>query len=82
MKVQSLDQFEHFVLVGRIAKPDPPAKPDKARVRKPKTSDGPKDTGIGKASPDAGPKPADPDVVKKPRKAPAKPRAKKGEGEA
>lgn len=66
----------------QIIKADDAAKPVKARVRKPKTSDGPKDTGIGKASPDAGPKPADPDVVKKPRKAPAKPRAKKGEGEA
>ena len=60
-----------------VAKSDAADKPVKARVRKPKTSDGPEDTGIGKASPDAGPAPADPDVVKKPRK-PAKPRAKKG----
>ena len=66
----------------QIVKADAAAKPVKARVRKPKTSDGPKDTGIGKSSTDAGPNPADPDVVKKPRKAPAKPRAKKGEGEA
>lgn len=66
----------------QIVKADAAAKPVKARVRKPKTSDSPADTGAGKASPDAGPKPADPDVVKKPRKAPAKPRAKKGEGEA
>jgi NADH-quinone oxidoreductase subunit C len=61
-----------------VAKSDAADKPVKARVRKPKTSDGPEDTGIGKASPDAGPAPADPDVVKKPRK-PAKPRAKKGD---
>ena len=69
------------VTSDQVVKADDAAKPVKARVRKPKTSDGPKDTGIGKASPEAGPKPADPDVVKKPRK-PAKPRAKKGEGEA
>ncbi|MCA1198930.1 NADH-quinone oxidoreductase subunit C [Sphingomonas sp. R647] len=61
-----------------VAKSDGADKPVKARVSKPKTSDGPDDTGIGKASPDAGPAPADPDVVKKPRK-PAKPRAKKGD---
>lgn len=61
-----------------VAKSDAADKPVKARVSKPKTSDGPQDTGIGKASPDAGPAPADPDVVKKPRK-PAKPRAKKGD---
>ncbi|WP_447725410.1 NADH-quinone oxidoreductase subunit C [Sphingomonas koreensis] len=61
---------------NQIVKADDAAKPVKARVRKPKTSDGPADTGIGKASPKAGPKPADPDVVKAPRK-PAKPRAKK-----
>ncbi len=61
-----------------VAKSDAADKPVKARVRKPKTSDGPEDTGIGKASPDAGPAPANPDVVKKPRK-PAKPRAKKGD---
>lgn len=61
-----------------VTKSDSAETPVKARVRKPKTSDGPQDTGIGKASPDAGPAPADPDVVKKPRK-PAKPRAKKGD---
>lgn len=65
----------------QVKKADDSVKPVKARVRKPKTSDGPRDTGIGKASPDDGPAPANPDVVKKPRK-PAKPRAKKGEGEA
>lgn len=53
-------------------------KPVKARVRKPKTSDGPEDTGAGKASPHAGPAPTGSDVVKTPRK-PARPRAKKGE---
>jgi NADH-quinone oxidoreductase subunit C len=34
----------------------------------PKTTDTPAQTGAGKAEPDANPKPADPDVVKKPRK--------------
>ncbi len=61
-----------------VAKSDGGDTPVKARVSKPKTSDGPEDTGIGKASPDAGPAPADPGIVKKPRK-PAKPRAKKGD---
>jgi NADH-quinone oxidoreductase subunit C len=57
----------------------PAAKPTKAKVTKPKTSDGTADTGAGKPGPEAGPKPADPDVVKKPRK----PRVKKTpEGEA
>ncbi|MGV3457527.1 NADH-quinone oxidoreductase subunit C [Sphingomonas sp.] len=62
----------------QVKEADDSVKPVKARVRKPKTSDGPENTGIGKASPDDGPAPANPDVVKKPRK-PAKPRAKKGE---
>ncbi len=61
----------------QVAKADAAEKPVKARVRKPKTSDGPKDTGIGKATPKAGPAPADPDVVKKPRK-PRAPRKPKG----
>jgi NADH-quinone oxidoreductase subunit C len=64
---------------------DESVKPVKARVRKPKTSDGPKDTGVGKASPKAGPKPADPDVPQGDAKKPRKPRATrkpKGEGEA
>lgn len=65
----------------QVVKADAVAKPVKPRAKTPKTTDGPADTGAGKASPKAGPKPADPDVVKKPRK-PAKPRAKKGEGEA
>ncbi|MCW4461133.1 NADH-quinone oxidoreductase subunit C [Sphingomonas sp. BT-65] len=69
------------VTADQVVKADAAAKPVRARVRKPKTSDSPADTGAGKASPEAGAKPADPDVVKKPRK-PAKPRAKKGEGEA
>jgi NADH-quinone oxidoreductase subunit C len=34
----------------------------------PKTTDTPAQTGAGKAEPDSNPKPADPDVVKKPRK--------------
>ncbi len=60
-------------------KPAPAAKPAKAKVTKPKASDGTADTGAGKAGPEAGPAPADPDLVKKPRK----PRAKKApEGEA
>ena len=62
----------------QVKQADDSVKPVKARVRKPKTSDGPEDTGIGKASPHAGAAPAESDVVKKPRK-PAKPRAKKGE---
>lgn len=68
-----------------VAKSESADKPVKARVRKPKTSDGPEDTGIGKASPHAGPAPAESDVpqedVKKPRK-PRAPRKPKGEGEA
>lgn len=65
----------------QVVKADAAAKPVKARAKTPKTTDSPAQTGAGKASPKAGPKPADPDVVKKPRK-PATPRAKKGEGEA
>ncbi|MEP9360697.1 NADH-quinone oxidoreductase subunit C [Sphingomonas sp. KR3-1] len=62
-----------------IAKPAPAAKPTRAKVTKPKTSDGTADTGAGKAGPDDGPAPANPDLVKKPRK----PRVKKApEGEA
>ncbi|NML05056.1 NADH-quinone oxidoreductase subunit C [Sphingomonas sp. G-3-2-10] len=58
----------------QIVKADAPAtKATKARVTKPKTSDSTAQTGAGKPGPDAGPKPADPDVVKKPRA----PRAKK-----
>lgn len=49
------------------------AKVVKADVAKPKTSDSTVKTGAGKPGPDAGPKAAKPDVVKKPRK----PRAKK-----
>ena len=59
-----------------IVKADAPsAKPTTPRVRKPKTTDSTAESGAGKPGPDAGPKPAEPDVVKKPRK----PRAKKGE---
>jgi NADH-quinone oxidoreductase subunit C len=65
----------------QVVKADDAAKPVKPRAKTPKTTESPADTGAGKASPKAGPKPADPDVVKKPRQ-PAKPRAKKGEGEA
>ncbi len=69
----------------QVKQADDSVKPVKARVRKPKTSDGPEDTGIGKASPDAGPAPAESDVpqedAKKPRK-PRAPRKPKGEGEA
>ena len=60
-------------------KPAPAAKATKAKVAKPKTSDSTADTGAGKSGPEAGPAPADPDLVKKPRK----PRARKApEGEA
>ncbi|PKP91984.1 MAG: NADH-quinone oxidoreductase subunit C [Alphaproteobacteria bacterium HGW-Alphaproteobacteria-16] len=64
----------------QVKQADDSDKPVEADVDKPKTSDGPQDTGVGKASPEAGPKPADPDVVKKPRK-PRAPRKPKGEGE-
>ncbi len=58
-----------------IRKPAPAAKPTKAKVTKPKTSDSTADTGAGKSGPEAGPEPAE----KKPRK----PRVKKApEGEA
>lgn len=69
----------------QVKEADDSVKPVKARVRKPKTSDGPEDTGVGKASPHAGPAPAESDVpqedAKKPRK-PRAPRKPKGEGEA
>ena len=56
-----------------IVKADAPAaKTAKARVRKPKTTDSTAESGAGKPGPDAGPKPADPDVVKKPRASRAK----------
>ena len=45
-----------------IAKDAPAAKIAKPRTRTPKTSDGPQDTGIGKKSPKAGPKPKKSDV--------------------
>lgn len=63
-----------------IVKADAPAaKTAKARVKKPKTTDSTAESGAGKPGPEAGPAPADPDVVKKPRK----PRVKKTpEGEA
>lgn len=47
----------------------PEAKP---RARTPKTTDSTAESGAGKPGPDAGPKPADPDVVKKPRASRAK----------
>ncbi len=66
----------------QVKEADDSVKPVKARVRKPKTTDSVKDTGIGKATPEAGAEPADPDVpqadVKKPRK-PRAPRKPKGE---
>ncbi|WP_326524418.1 NADH-quinone oxidoreductase subunit C [Sphingomonas sp.] len=62
------------VTADQVVKADAPAaKPRKARVTKPKVTESPADTGIGEATPDAGPKPAKPDVVKKPR-ARAKPK--------
>lgn len=59
----------------QVKKADDSEQPVKARGRTPKTSDSTADAGVGKPGPEAGPKPADPDVVKKPRK----PRTKKGE---
>ena len=68
-----------------VKEADDSVKPVKARVRKPKTTESVEDTGIGKATPEAGPEPANPDVpqadAKKPRK-PRAPRKPKGEGEA
>ena len=56
-----------------IVKADAPAaKVAKPRVRKPKTTDSTAESGAGKPGPDAGPKPADPDVAKKPRASRAK----------
>lgn len=50
----------------------PAAKAVKPRVRKPKTTDSTAESGAGKPGPEAGPAPADPDVVKKPRASRAK----------
>ena len=56
-----------------IVKGDAPAaKTAKPRVRKPKTTESTAESGAGKPGPEAGPKPADPDVVKKPRASRAK----------
>ena len=56
-----------------IVKGDAPAaKATKPRVRKPKTTDSTAESGAGKPGPEAGPRPADPDVVKKPRASRAK----------
>ena len=56
-----------------IVKGDAPAaKAAKPRVRKPKTTESTAESGAGKPGPGAGPKPADPDVVKKPRASRAK----------
>ncbi|WP_213980038.1 NADH-quinone oxidoreductase subunit C [Sphingomonas sp. dw_22] len=61
------------VAAGEIAKADAPAaKIAKPRVRKPKTTDSTAESGAGKPGPEAGPAPADPDVVKKPRASRAK----------
>lgn len=57
----------------QIVKADAPAaKTAKPRVRKPKTTDSTAESGAGKSGPEAGPAPADPDVVKKPRASRAK----------
>jgi len=63
------------VTADDLHKADAPAAEAKTpRVRKPKTTDGTADSGAGKPTPDAGAKPADPDVVKKPRRS-AKPKS-------
>ncbi|MFL9842311.1 NADH-quinone oxidoreductase subunit C [Sphingomonas sp. ST-64] len=65
-----------------VKEADDSVKPVKARVRKPKTTDSVKDTGIGKATPEAGAEPADPDVPQADAKQPRKPRApRKPKGE-
>jgi NADH-quinone oxidoreductase subunit C len=56
-----------------IVKADAVKSEAKAPPPKPKTTESPAQTGAGKAEPDAAPKPADPDVVKAPRKPRAKP---------
>ena len=57
----------------QIVKADAPAaKAAKPRVRTPKTTDSTAESGAGKPGPHAGPAPADPDVVKKPRASRAK----------
>lgn len=57
----------------QIVKADAPAaKATKPRVSKPKTTDSTAKSGAGKPGPEAGPAPADPDVVKKPRASRAK----------
>ncbi|QNA84300.1 NADH-quinone oxidoreductase subunit C [Sphingomonas sp. So64.6b] len=58
-----------------IVKADAAKSEAKAPPPKPKTTESPAQTGAGKAEPDATPKPADPDVVKAPRKPRAKPAA-------
>lgn len=71
-----------------IVKADAAQSAPKAPPATPKTTESPAQTGAGKASPDAKPKPADSDVVKKPRApraakpaatdaAPSKPRTRK-----
>ena len=71
-----------------IVKADAAQSAAKAPAATPKTTESTAQTGAGKASPDAAPKPADPDVVKKPRApraakpagadtAPSKPRTRK-----
>ncbi len=59
----------------QVKKADGSTKPVTAAVDKPKTTETTAQSGAGKPGPHDGPKPADSDVVKKPRK----PRAKKGE---
>lgn len=67
-----------YILPGDEKAPtSPPAAPvPAAPPPSPKTSETTAQTGAGKPGPDAGPKPADPDVVKKPRAA-RKPKAPK-----
>ncbi|OQW79125.1 MAG: NADH-quinone oxidoreductase subunit C [Proteobacteria bacterium ST_bin14] len=67
-----------YILPGDEKAPTPPpaAPVPAATPPSPKTSETTAQTGAGKPGPDAGPKPADPDVVKKPRAA-RKPKAPK-----
>jgi NADH-quinone oxidoreductase subunit C len=63
------------VTADQLQKADTPAaKATKPRVRKPKVTENTAQSGAGKPGPGDGPKPADPDVVKKPR-APRKPKS-------
>jgi NADH-quinone oxidoreductase subunit C len=67
------------VTADQVVKADAAAKPVKARVTKPKTTDSTADSGAGKSGPSAGPKPAKASNSATAAKKPRQPRAKKGD---